>query len=184
MSSTPGPPALAPVSGRLVYRNWASYAAGCRRTSPPYGPGSRSPTRSFCPPGVSAISTPSRSTSGSFLISLSCAYLTLRHDATYRASSPTGAPWRTHCALHVATATADAGKRDPELGRDLAGRLDFATLERMPASSVTQHLSRRHARPAPENPNRRRNLAPSPGALDDRGAGASPHSWPDRAQSP
>ena len=48
-------------------------------------------------------------------------------------------------ALHLATAIGDAGKRHPGLGHDLARRLDFATLERMPASFVTEHLGRRHA---------------------------------------
>ena len=44
----------------------------------------------------------------------------------------------------IATGTGDAAKRDP-VRSGLARRLDFATLERMPASFVTEHLGRRHA---------------------------------------
>ncbi len=47
-------------------------------------------------------------------------------------------------ALPLATVIGDADQRDPELD-DLVRRLDFSTLERMPADFVTEHLGRRHA---------------------------------------
>ncbi len=47
-------------------------------------------------------------------------------------------------ALPLATVIGDADQRDPEL-EDLVRRLDFSTLERMPADFVTEHLGRRHA---------------------------------------
>lgn len=69
-----------------------------------------------------------------------------RHDAAYKSLfAQRRTVEDTLRALHVATATADAAKRDPALGHDLARRLDFATLERVPASFVTEHLGRRHA---------------------------------------
>ena len=71
-----------------------------------------------------------------------------KHDAAYKsffAQRRTVAD--TLRALHVATGitTEDPRERDPELGDDLGRRLDFATLERVPASFVTEHLGRRHA---------------------------------------
>ena len=70
-----------------------------------------------------------------------------KHDAAYKSLFARRRTVEdTLRALAVATATGDAGKaRDPELDDDLARRLDFATLERMPASFVTEHLGRRHA---------------------------------------
>ena len=69
-----------------------------------------------------------------------------KHDAAYKSLfAQRRTVEDTLQALHVATATADAGKRDPALGHTLARRFDFAALERMPASFVTEHLGRRHA---------------------------------------
>ncbi len=52
-------------------------------------------------------------------------------------------------ALHLATAVGDDGERDPQPSaprlKDLAARLDYSTLESMPADFVTEHLGRRHA---------------------------------------
>ena len=68
-----------------------------------------------------------------------------KHDAAYKSLfAHRRTVEDTLSALHVATDTGDAGKRDPEL-EDLACHLDFSTLERMPASFVTEHLGRRHA---------------------------------------
>ena len=69
-----------------------------------------------------------------------------KHDAAYkRFFAHRRTVEDTLRALDVAVSTADAGKRDREVDDDFARRLDFATLERMPASFVTEHLGRRHA---------------------------------------
>jgi len=68
-----------------------------------------------------------------------------KHDAAYKSLFARRRTVEdTLSVIHVATATGDAAKRDPEL-EHLARRLDFSTLERMPASFVTEHLGRRHA---------------------------------------
>ena len=66
-----------------------------------------------------------------------------RHDAAYKSLfAHRRTVEDTLRALAVATAADATGKsRDPELDHSL----DFATLERMPASFVTEHLGRRHA---------------------------------------
>jgi len=68
-----------------------------------------------------------------------------KHDAAYKSLFGRRRTVEdTLRVLHAATGTGDAGKaRGREL--DLGRRLDFAALERMPASFVTEHLGRRHA---------------------------------------
>lgn len=70
-----------------------------------------------------------------------------KHDAAYKSLfGQRRTVEDTLRVLHLATGTGDAGKaRGRELDDDLGRRLDFAALERMPASFVTEHLGRRHA---------------------------------------
>ncbi|MDE2875269.1 MAG: Rpn family recombination-promoting nuclease/putative transposase [Gemmatimonadota bacterium] len=68
-----------------------------------------------------------------------------KHDAAYKSLFARRRTVEdTLRAIHVATATGEAAKRDSEL-EHLVRHLDFSTLERMPASFVTEHLGRRHA---------------------------------------
>lgn len=68
-----------------------------------------------------------------------------KHDAAYKSLFARRRTVEdTLRAIHVATATGEAAKRDSEL-EDLARHLDFSTFERMPASFVTEHLGRRQA---------------------------------------
>ncbi|MDE2795552.1 MAG: Rpn family recombination-promoting nuclease/putative transposase [Gemmatimonadota bacterium] len=68
-----------------------------------------------------------------------------KHDAAYKSLFARRRTVEdTLRALPLATVIGDAGERDPELD-DLVRRLDFSTLERMPAGFVTEHLGRRHA---------------------------------------
>ena len=71
-----------------------------------------------------------------------------KHDAAYKSLfAQRRTVVDTLRALYVSTATTtgDSSRHNPVVYDDLGRRLDFAALERMPASFVTEHLGRRHA---------------------------------------
>ena len=72
----------------------------------PLLPRAARPTSSFCPPGVSPISTPSLRTSGIFLISLNWAYLTLSSGRRSRYRASMVSHWLVPNVLRSACASA------------------------------------------------------------------------------